>query len=238
MAALSPLDRAVLPLEGAGIRRIRSSKTRAQVLRAAQRLFSRYGLESTRLEDIASAAGLTRAGVLKHFDSKDELFYQVHREAVLSSESYLDAPKEILEAGFFEILRYWWSKPEHLEVEADELHRRRIETIGKHATDLHLQERIGRLWLTEDPDGTIDLVQLGMERGDIRRDLDPLYVAVVVDWMADGLRTSMRAEELDRWRLFHRHRGRLDAHAAIVDIMVTLLRRGLAIERPDTSRLG
>ena len=47
--------------------------TKMRVLRAAEVEFGRAGRDGARLEDIASAAGITRPSLLYHFASKDEL---------------------------------------------------------------------------------------------------------------------------------------------------------------------
>ncbi len=219
-------------VETAGAERPRGRggwQTRRRILAAARRLFSRYGYQNTRLEDIAKDVGLSRAGVLRHFPSKDDLFVEVHRTAVLSAKSYLDAPQHVVDGGFFEILRYWWSSREHLTADRDESERSRIEIIGKYATELSLQERVSTIWLTEDPNKTLDLVDLGIARGEIPATVNPYHVAAVIDWMADGLRASLRTTELDRWRLFHRTDGAAElAQDGIVEIMLAMLRDGLS----------
>ena len=45
------------------------------------KLFSVKGYESTSLTDILDAAGTSKGGFYNHFKSKDELFYEVLKEA-------------------------------------------------------------------------------------------------------------------------------------------------------------
>lgn len=47
---------------------------RAQVLRHALDCFLRFGYERTAMQDIATAAGLSRQGLYHHFSNKEELF--------------------------------------------------------------------------------------------------------------------------------------------------------------------
>ncbi|QIX52671.1 TetR/AcrR family transcriptional regulator [Rhodococcus sp. DMU1] len=50
---------------------------RQVILAVAQRLLARQGWRSTSLAQIAAEAGVTRAGLLHHFESKDQLLHAV-----------------------------------------------------------------------------------------------------------------------------------------------------------------
>jgi AcrR family transcriptional regulator len=50
------------------------ARTRADLLRAARRLFLRNGFVATSLADIAEEAGLTKGAVYSNFESKEDLF--------------------------------------------------------------------------------------------------------------------------------------------------------------------
>jgi AcrR family transcriptional regulator len=50
------------------------ARTRADLLRAARRLFLRNGFTATSLADIAEEAGLTKGAVYSNFESKEDLF--------------------------------------------------------------------------------------------------------------------------------------------------------------------
>lgn len=57
--------------------------TRDRVLGAARADFAERGLLGARLADVAAQAGITRASLLHHFPSKDDLYAQVVGEAFL-----------------------------------------------------------------------------------------------------------------------------------------------------------
>jgi AcrR family transcriptional regulator len=57
------------------------SRTRAQLLRAANRLFLRDGYSATSLGAIAEEAGLTKGAVYSNFESKEDLFLAVLEES-------------------------------------------------------------------------------------------------------------------------------------------------------------
>jgi Bacterial regulatory proteins, tetR family len=52
----------------------KSDRTRAAILDAARRLFAEHGHDGTTVRDIAAAASIDPAMVIRYFGSKDELF--------------------------------------------------------------------------------------------------------------------------------------------------------------------
>jgi AcrR family transcriptional regulator len=81
------------------------------------RHFAEQGYHAARVGDIAAALGIAKGSVFQHFGSKDGLFFEVYKKAVRSFPRYLDAPAEVREQGFFEVLRYWLVRTEHLVYE-------------------------------------------------------------------------------------------------------------------------
>lgn len=71
-----------------------AQQTRALLLDAAERLFSERGVARTTLNDIATAAGVTRGAVYWHFQNKTDLIHALWDQAVLP-----------LEASFEELLQ-------------------------------------------------------------------------------------------------------------------------------------
>jgi AcrR family transcriptional regulator len=55
-------------------KRISAPERRVVIIRAAGPLFARYGYVGARLEDIATAAGVTKPILYRHFDSKKALY--------------------------------------------------------------------------------------------------------------------------------------------------------------------
>lgn len=201
--------------------------TRRRAIEAATRQFALKGYRATRLSDIAGEIGVTRAAILKHFASKDELFFEAHCAAVLSMPSYLDAPLAVLEQGFFETIRYWFERSDRLAGEQFEPYR--MELLGRYGSDVELQGRINRFWLSEDPDKTLDFIDFGVERGEVRRDLDPYIIAAMIDWVAEGLQRSVAAEEFDRG-LFHGRADPDERRRRAADTIVAALRRAFGTE--------
>src|SRR6201981_4103947 len=146
--------------------RPRSEAKRARIIEAATLHFAEHGYHNARVGDIAAALGIAKGSVFQHFGSKDGLFFEVYKRAVRSLSKYLDAPIEVRQAGFFEVLRYWLTCTEHL-VHEDWIPYR-ISLLGNYGTDLVLKREINRFLHSEDPYGTVTFVRFGLDRGELR----------------------------------------------------------------------
>jgi TetR/AcrR family transcriptional regulator, transcriptional repressor of aconitase len=58
------------------------STTHSRILAAAERLFAEDGYAGVSMPAIAKASGITAGAIYKHFDSKEDLFFEVVRRAV------------------------------------------------------------------------------------------------------------------------------------------------------------
>src|SRR5215471_18653050 len=92
----------------------RSEAKRGRIIEVATRHFAEHGYHDARVGDIAAALGIAKGSIFQHFGSKDGLFFEVYKRAVRSFARYLDAPAEVRQVGFFEVLRYWLESTEHL----------------------------------------------------------------------------------------------------------------------------
>ena len=70
-------DAAPPPTEAPSARRLPRSQRREQIIAAATRAFARAGFAATNLDDIAAEAGISRAILYRHFDSKTDLYQAV-----------------------------------------------------------------------------------------------------------------------------------------------------------------
>jgi hypothetical protein len=123
------------------------------------------------------------------------LSFEVYKKAVRQFPAYLDAPLDVQDRGFFGVLRYWLERTEHL------LHEDwipyRIYLLGNYGTDLALKREINRFLMTEDPYGTVAFVRFGMQRGEVRQDLDLEMVVSILDWTIERFQDALLTEELD-----------------------------------------
>jgi AcrR family transcriptional regulator len=159
------------------------------------RHFAEQGYHAARVGDIAAELGIAKGSVFQHFGSKDGLFFEVYKKAVRAFPAYLDAPPDVRDQGFFAVLRYWLVRAEHL-VREDWIPYR-ISLLGNYGTDLALKREINRFLMTEDPYGTVAFVKFGVQRGEVRKDLDLEMIVSILDWTVERFQDALLTEELD-----------------------------------------
>jgi hypothetical protein len=156
--------------------RPRSDAKRSRIIDAAMQHFAENGYHAARVGDIASAIG-------------------IDKRAVRSFSKYLDAPADVRAAGFFDVLYYWLVRTEHLLRE--DWIPYRISLLGNYGTDLVLKREINRFLTTEDPYGTVAFVRFGIERGELRKDMDIEMIVSLLDWTFERFQDALLTAELD-----------------------------------------
>ena len=204
--------------------RPRSEAKRGRIIDAATRHFAEHGYHDARVGDIAAALGIAKGSIFQHFGSKDGLFFEVYKRAVRSFAKYLDAPAEVRQAGFFAVLRYWLECTEHL-VHEDWIPYR-ISLLGNYGTDLVLKREINRFLLSEDPYGTVMFVRFGIERGELRDDLDLEMMVSIIDWMVERFQDALLTAELDPG-LFRRQGELAEKKEARIQQFLAVLQRAI-----------
>jgi len=126
--------------------------TRARIIAAAGRLFREQGFERAKIDEIMSAAGLTRGGFYLHFESKQDLFAACMAEELEfaarlreACDAFPDAPTDGAEAA----IRYYLTPG----------HRKKIArgcTIVSNAADLARGPRSGRRAFSRGFDALVD----------------------------------------------------------------------------------
>lgn len=176
------------------LRHPRSLAKRARILEAAMRLFAERGYQAARIEDMAAELGIAKGSIFQHYGSKEGLFLAAYKKAVAMFPRYQDAPTPVWERGFWATLRYWLERTEHL-VREDWIPYR-LTLIGDYGSDLSLRREINRYLANEDPYGTAAFVRWGLERGELRRDVDPELVTSILDWTMERFQDALVTEEL------------------------------------------
>ena len=204
--------------------RPRSEAKRARIIEAATQHFAEHGYHAARVGDIALALGIAKGSIFQHFGSKDGLFFEVYKRAVRSFPKYLDAPAEVRAAGFFEVLRYWLVRTEHLLRE--DWIPYRISLLGNYGTDLMLKREINRFLMTEDPYGTVTFVRFGLERRELSDDMDIEMIVSILDWMMERFQDALLTAELDPG-LFRRQGELAEKKEARIQQFLGVLQRAI-----------
>jgi AcrR family transcriptional regulator len=204
----------------------RAVAKRERIVGCAMRRFAEHGYQGTRVEDVAAELEIAKGSIFQHFGSKAGLFLEVYRRAVSSLPAWLDAPQEIRDAGFFSVVAYWLERTEHL-VHEDWVPYR-VTLIGNYGADLELKREINRWLVSEDPYGTLEFVEFGIARGEVRDDIDLEMMVSMVDWLSGSLQDALVTEELDPG-LFHRWKGQPERQRLRVEQFATVLRSAIGV---------
>jgi AcrR family transcriptional regulator len=204
--------------------RPRSDAKRIRIIEAATLHFAEHGYHAARVGDIATALGIAKGSIFQHFGSKDGLFFEVYKRAVRSFAKYLDAPADVRQAGFFEVLRYWLVRTEHLLRE--DWIPYRISLLGNYGTDLVLKREINRFLIAEDPYGTLSFVRFGLERHELRNDIDVEMIVSILDWMMERFQDALLTAELDPG-LFRRQGEPAEKKEARIQQFLAVLQRAI-----------
>jgi AcrR family transcriptional regulator len=70
--------------------------SRQEILRTAARLFQQRGYDATSMNDVAAALKLSKGGLYHHFQSKDEILFEIMNHAMeITQERVLDPVRSI-----------------------------------------------------------------------------------------------------------------------------------------------
>ncbi|MEO8425273.1 MAG: TetR/AcrR family transcriptional regulator [Actinomycetota bacterium] len=202
----------------------RSADKRDRIVECAMRHFAEDGYQGAKVEDVANDLGIAKGSIFQHFGSKAGLFFEAYKRAVTSLPAWLDAPQDVLDEGFFVTLMFWLERTEHLIHE--DLVPYRVALIGNYGSDLSLKRDINRFLVSEDPYGTLEFVEFGIERGEIRDDIDLEMIVSMVDWLAGSLQDALVTEELDPG-LFHRWQKQPERQKARVEQFAEVLQSAI-----------
>lgn len=149
-----------------------------ELLEAALDLFVEKGFAATRVEEVASRAGVSKGTLFLYFSSKEDLFKEVVRQNITGHFAQWDVELEAYEDTTAELLRYcfatWW---EHVgSTKAGGLDKLILSEANNfpELADFYLQEVIvpGRDLIRR-------ILQRGIERGEFRS-IDLEYAVYLV----------------------------------------------------------
>ena len=152
-----------------------------RILEAAQRLLTRNGWRNTTLAQIAKEAGVSAAGLLHHFESKEQLLHAVVDARDVDDDTHADRSGDLLE----NLAR------------AGERVERAPELVGTYSVllvenlmpDAPLHDRLLARQQAAVQIVT-DLIRRGQESGRYRDDFDPALKAVQIVSLVNGMEIS------------------------------------------------
>jgi AcrR family transcriptional regulator len=151
-----------------------------RILGVAQRLLTRNGWRNTTLAQIAGEAGVTPAGLLHHFESKEQLLHAVLDARDLDDESHADRAGDLFT---------------QIALVADRFHRApelvstfTVLLVENVLPDAPLHDRMLSRH-REAVDIVTDLIRNGQADGRYRTDIDPAIKAVEILAFVHGMET-------------------------------------------------
>lgn len=206
----------------------RRSDTRpAELIAAALRLFAERGFAATRLDDVAAAAGVSKATVYLYFDNKERLFEAVVRAAITPSLEHaahlvdvFDGPTPNLLRTLLGLFEAALDGPFPSIAKLIIAESGNFPELAKLWHDLALSRALGLLR---------KVIERGIARGEFRR-VDPAVYAPLI---------AAPVVLLGIWQqAFAQHaETALDRHAVLAAHLENIL-RGLAPPVPGRARKG
>ncbi|MET8213376.1 TetR family transcriptional regulator [Streptomyces sp. NPDC005373] len=159
----------------------KGEERRQLILTVAQRLLTRNGWRAITLGQIAREAGVSTAGLLHHFESKEQLLHAVLDARDASDDAYRQLPGDLL-AKIESRAERFHRAPELVSMFAVLL----IENLDP---DAPLHDRFFTRYRTS-VDTVAEFIRREQRSGRYRTDLDPAVKAVEIVAFLHGMETS------------------------------------------------
>ena len=164
---------------------------REEILRAALSVVAREGYHGASVKELADEVGLSQAGLLHYFDSKDELFVEILRtrdeiDMAGHSEAVDAASLEEMRDGYLDIVRHNAQVPGL------------VELFTRLAADAANPEHPSRAFFTERSAGLRErwsaTIADAQAEGRIRAGIDPMLAARLLQAVSDGAQMQLLVE--------------------------------------------
>jgi AcrR family transcriptional regulator len=154
---------------------------RQRILAVAQRLLTRNGARGTTLGQIAQEAGVSPAGLLHHFESKEQLLNAVLDVRDDDDEANADRSGDVIEE-LGKVTERFRRAPEMIGLFTVLLSENLDPDAPLHGRFLHRYQAAVNT--------VADLIQRGQRAGRYRADVDPAVKAVEIVAFLNGMETS------------------------------------------------
>lgn len=156
-----------------------------EILEAALTVVATLGYGKASVREIADAAGLSPAGLLHYFGSKEELFVAILRAR--DERDFQEYAGENFIENFIAVLRHNSAVPGLVN-----LYARLAADAGDpdHPANTYFRNRTEML-----EDGAYDMIVAAQANGEIRADVDPRWVMRTAHALADGLQTAWMLDQ-------------------------------------------
>jgi AcrR family transcriptional regulator len=175
------------------VRRRRKEQRPREILDAALRMFAQHGFAGTKLDEVATAAGIGKGTIYLYYETKEDLFRAVVRQLFLSNFAVLQQLVAVEGSSAKAILRQFAERL-LLMIESDLGAVIKIVITESEAfpwiAEFYLHEIVARIipWM-------LGVISMGIERGEFRR-IDPR--SVVPLWGAPFITLAILRQTIGR----------------------------------------
>ena len=155
---------------------------REEILTAALEVIARNGYRRTSVRELADAVGLSQAGLLHYFSSKEELFQEILRKRDDVDMAAFDDDRENRIDGFFALIRHNSEVPGLVQLYAQVSTEACDPEHPAHAFFVERYEQLRGMFG--------QLVREEQRAGNIDPELDPERIANLFAAATDGLQTQ------------------------------------------------
>ncbi|BBY05655.1 TetR/AcrR family transcriptional regulator [Mycobacterium noviomagense] len=152
-----------------------------RILAVAQRLLTRNGWRNTTLAQIAREAGVSPAGLLHHFQSKEQLLHAVLDVRDADDDAHADRAGDLIT----EIERV----PERYDRTPELMGAYTVLLVENLLPDAPLHDRLVKRY-RDAVDIVAELIRQGQQAGRYRTDIDPAVKAVEILAFINGMETT------------------------------------------------
>lgn len=152
-----------------------------RILAVAQRLLTRNGWRNTTLAQIAREAGVSPAGLLHHFQSKEQLLHAVLDIRDADDDAHADRAGDLIA----EIARV----PERFDRTPELMGAFTVLLVENLLPDAPLHDRLLKRY-RDAVDIVAELIRQGQQDGRYRADMDPVVKAVEILAFISGMETT------------------------------------------------
>ncbi|GAB3073473.1 TetR/AcrR family transcriptional regulator [Intrasporangium mesophilum] len=155
---------------------------REEILTAALDVIARNGYQRTSVRDLADAVGLSQAGLLHYFSSKEELFAEILRKRDEVDRERMPDGGGAMVGGLIEVVRHNATVPGLVQLYAQ---LSTEATHPEHAAHGYFVERYASLRTA-----LASEIQAAQDQGELPDALDATSAATILLAAADGLQTQ------------------------------------------------
>ena len=156
----------------AGVRETKKQETRKAIMRAAMSLFSEKGFDGTSIEELAKAAGIGKGTIYGYFQTKMDILHAFCEDELESLHQELTSSADREIPLLQQMVSIYMSEFRHITENREFARLFMRETAFPRGVDLdkHLDHENNYFKLL------FPLLEKAQERGELRKDLDLLYI--------------------------------------------------------------